>query len=409
MDARNGHWTTLLATGSPTWQVASFSGNCSALTVSEQANAAQLDSRLFVLDSSAGAPVARYVSTLRDNNATLALIESYNLPTQYLTTFPSATAPLARLNAFFLLPPTFQGSLSEPDCSYRYPVVINVYGGPGNQMVSSRYGRGGNAGLGFATFLSGSKGYVALTVDPIGTGGKGDTFRKNYTTGRLWQQEEVDLKAVIASLQSLCFVDAERVAYWGWSYGGSMASRIATSPLPGKVNTVLAVAPVTDWRLYDSIYTERYMRRPTDNPVGYANTTLLTERARLLTVSSYMVIHGTADDNVHVQNTQLLVEQLTKAGQQFSSFFYTNANHGMNGFYGFAQSNMQHLYRLIYQYFSGMVYGRGGDPNGVQVLGQTGSDHALSAVEAEVQGDVFDVDWQADDWQEVYRERFFVP
>ena len=124
-------------------------------------------------------------------------------------------------------------------------------------MVSARYARGGNAGGGFATFLSGSKGYVGLVVDPVGTGGKGDTFQKNFTTGRLWQQEEVDVKAVIASLSQFCFIDTTRIAVLGWSYGGSMATRVATSPLPGAVNTVIAVAPVTDWRLYDSNYTER--------------------------------------------------------------------------------------------------------------------------------------------------------
>ena len=254
VDVRSGEWTPVLPTPSPTWQAASFSGNCTYFTLSEQANPCLLDTRVFLIDP-ANAPNVSYISTLSDNAATLSLINSYNLPTQAFTTFPSKTAPQFDLNAYFLLPPTFQGSLEQPDCSYRYPVIINVYGGPGNQMVSARYGRGGNAGGGFATFLSGSKGYVSFTVDPIGTGGQGDTFRKNYTTFQLWQQEEVDLKAVIDSLSSLCFIDAERIAYWGWSYGGSMATRIATSPLPGKVNTVLAVAPVTDWRLYDSIYT----------------------------------------------------------------------------------------------------------------------------------------------------------
>ena len=401
-----GNWTLVLPTPSPTWQSTSFSGNCSYFTLSEQANPSLLNTRLFQLDPSAiSSP--RLVSVLRNNDATLANLKTYNLPTQHFTTFSSQTAPQYQLNAFIITPPTFQGTLDSPDCSYRYPVLINVYGGPGNQMVSRRYGQGGNAGTAFATFMSGSKGYVALTVDPIGTGGKGDTFRKNYTSFRLWQQEEVDLKAVIDSLQSYCFIDADKVAYWGWSYGGSMASRIATSPLPGKVNTVLAVAPVTDWRLYDSIYTERYMRRPTDNPIGYVNTTLLTTRARKLTVPSYMVIHGTADDNVHLQNTALFVEQLTKAGQPFQMFEYTNANHGMNGFFGYQQSNTQHLYRMIYQYFSGMIYGRGGDPNGVLVGGEVEGGSMDEQGMGEV--DAFQVNWEAEDWAEIYKERFFVP
>ena len=400
INVQSGDWRPVLSIASPTWQSASFSGNCTFFTLSEQANPSLLNTRLFAIDPST-APTASYVSTLSDNNATLRTIDSYNLPTQAFTTFPSKTAPQYALNGYFLLPPTFQGSLQQPDCSYRYPVLINVYGGPGNQMVSARYGRGGNAGGGFATFMSGAKGYVALTVDPIGTGGKGDSFRKNYTTFQLWQQEEVDLKAVIDSLKDLCFIDSERVAYWGWSYGGSMASRIATSPLPGRVNTVLAVAPVTDWRLYDSIYTERYMRRPTDNPDGYARTTLLTDRAKQLTVPSYMVIHGTADDNVHWQNAALWMEQLSKNGQAFAQFHYTNANHGMSDFTT-RQSYNTHLYTMIYLYFSGMVYGRGGDPRGV-LTGEEEQRGMMSMAELD------EVDWEDDGVLAMMHERFFHP
>ena len=396
-------WSTVfpIKAGVPTWQQSSFSGNCSFFTMSEQADPSVLNTRLFRLDAAnQGPPTATVISVLRDNANALAVMATYNLPTVRHTTFPSATAPQYRLNGYFITPPTFQGSLEQPDCSYRYPVLIEVYGGPGNQQVSARYGQGGNAGRGFATFMAGSKGYVAMTVDPIGTGGKGDAFRKNFTTLQLWQQEEVDVKAVIDSLKDLCFIDADRIAYWGWSYGGSMATRIATSPLPGKVNTVLAVAPVTDWRLYDSIYTERYMRRPTDNPSGYARTTMLTTRARALTVPSYMVIHGTADDNVHWQNSALLMEQLNRNGQQYAQFHYTNCNHGMNGFFGYAQSNTQHLYRMIYQYFSGMVYGRGGDPNGVVVREEE---------REEMEQQLAAIDWDSDETKEMLRERFFQP
>ena len=446
VDVNTGNWSAVIPTSSPTWQAASFSGNCSYFTISEQANPAYLDTRLYRAN-----PSLQLISTLSDNKAKLDLISSYTLPTQHRLTFPSASAPQYDLNAFFLLPPTFTGNLSARDCSYRYPVLINVYGGPGNQLVSARYGLGGNAGLGFATYLSGSKGYVSLVFDPVGTGGKGDSFRKNYTTGRLWQQEEVDVKAVIASLGQFCFIDTDRIAYWGWSYGGSMATRVATSPLSGKVNTVIAVAPVTDWRLYDSIYTERYMRRPFDNPDGYASTSLLTGRARQLQVASYFLIHGqtsrathtlslsqhapqlhcvsnhsiirartaipdclllcfllpvphvsvsgTADDNVHWQNSALLIEQLTRYQQQFTQFHYTNANHGMNGAFGYTQSNTQHLYRMIYQHLSGMVYGRGGDPAGVVVGEGEG--------ESEGGEEVMAMDWDAVETRAMLKERFF--
>ena len=406
----SGRVAPVLPTQSPSWQSSAFSGQCGFFTVSEQANRELLNTRLFAVNRSD--PFSpRQLSVLQENSAALARLGDYNLPTQQFTSFPSASAPEYELNAFFLLPPTFSGDLQRPDCSYRYPVLMEVYGGPGAQSVSRRFGLGGNAGLGWQTFLSGSKGFVTVVLDPVGTGGKGDAFQKNFTTWQLWVREEADVMAVIARLGQLCFIDSERIAYWGWSYGGSMATRVATSSLlpRGAVNTVIAVAPVTDWRLYDSIYTERYMRQPASNPIdGYNLTSLLGSRARNLTAGSYLLVHGTADDNVHWQNSALLVEALTRNGQQFSQFSYTNANHGMRGFLGFQQSNTLHLYRMLYQFLSGMVYGRGGDPLGVAVKGQ--QDDAQQAEDEQSLMQRLTAELQAEsssDVMAVMRERFF--
>lgn len=214
--------------------------------------------------------------------------------------------------------------------------------GPGAQNVNRKYLYGNN-GEPFHMYMSASYSHIIMVVDPIGTGGQGDTFMKNYTYGKLGIHEEIDVLSTIEWLSTLCFVDKTRIAYWGWSYGGYMSSRIATNPKSKTlVRTAIAVAPVVDWRLYDSIYTERYMLTPALNPIGYANTSLLDSSRPSTLSTKYFLIHGTADDNVHFQNAALFADKLVDNAAQFSSFFYTNRNHGLGGIGG-----RRHLYKML--------------------------------------------------------------
>jgi len=154
--------------------------------------------------------------------------------------------------------------------------------------------------------------------------------------------EAKDVLQAIKYLNSLCFVDSSRIALWGWSYGGFLSSMVAGEGV-NVVSTVVSVAPVTDWRLYDSIYTERYMRTPQQNGPGYNASSVLLRAAKFDV--DYMLIHGTADDNVHFQNGALLANQLVLNNIQFSTMFYTNRDHSLRN--PVTQATNEHLYRLM--------------------------------------------------------------
>ena len=171
------------------------------------------------------------------------------------------------------------------------------------------------------------KGYIVACVDGRGTGFKGSAFKK-ITYKELTKLETEDQIAAAKKLGQRAYIDAERIGIWGWSYGGHMATNCI---LKGSdvFAMAIAVAPVTNWRFYDTIYTERFMRTPQENPTGYDDNSPLNY-AHLLQ-GDYLLIHGSGDDNVHVQNTMRMVEALVQANKQFEWMIYPDKNHGIYG------------------------------------------------------------------------------
>ena len=204
-----------------------------------------------------------------------------------------------------------------------YPLLMWVYGGPGSQTVLDSW-----AGSQYLWYqMLAQQGYLVVSVDNRGTGARGARFRK-LTYLRLGHFESADQISAARFFGSLPYVDASRIGIWGWSYGGYVASR--TMFLGGDVfRAAIAVAPVTDWRFYDTIYTERYMRTPAENPQGYDESSSLAYADSLR--GSFLVVHGTGDDNVHFQNTVRLVERLEKANKQFDMRIYPNKTHAISG------------------------------------------------------------------------------
>ena len=220
------------------------------------------------------------------------------------------------LNAYLIRPPDF-------DPSKRYPLVMYVYGGPGSQTVTDAWG--GNRYLWHQMLAR--EGYLVASVDNRGTGARGAAFKK-VTYLRLGQVESDDQIAAARHFAALPYVDAERIGIWGWSYGGYMSALCLLRG--GDVfRAAISVAPVTDWRLYDTIYTERYMRTPAENPDGYEKGAVLTYADRL--EGRLLLVHGTGDDNVHPQNTIQLVGRLEEANKQFDLRLYPNKTHSISG------------------------------------------------------------------------------
>ena len=220
------------------------------------------------------------------------------------------------LNAWIIKPRDF-------DPGKTYPLLLYVYGGPGSQTVRDSWG--GTRYLWHQMLVR--DGILVASVDNRGTGARGREFEKQVYL-RLGQLETADQLAAIRQLGDLPYVDASRIGIWGWSYGGYMA--LMTSLLGGNhVAAAIAGAPVTSWELYDTIYTERFMRTPQENPEGYSIGAPLTHAEGL--EGELLIIHGTADDNVHPQNTLKMVSELEQAGKQFDMRLYPGQRHGVRG------------------------------------------------------------------------------
>ena len=209
------------------------------------------------------------------------------------------------------------------DASKQYPVLMYQYSGPGSQQVANRW----NSSNDYWYQMLAQKGYIVVCIDGRGTGFKGADFKK-VTYQELGKYEVEDQIAAAKQLASLPYVDEERIGIWGWSFGGFMSSNCI---LKGNdvFSMAIAVAPVTSWRFYDTVYTERYMRTPQENASGYDDNSPINYASNLK--GDYLLIHGTADDNVHVQNTMRMAEALIQANKQFDWAIYPDKNHGIYG------------------------------------------------------------------------------
>lgn len=232
--------------------------------------------------------------------------------------FSFTTGEGVELNGWMLRPADF-------DSSKQYPVLMYQYSGPGDQQVRNTWNQGFGIGLLWEHRLT-QKGYIVVCVDGRGTGGRGAEFQKctYLTMGDLESRDQVETALYLGSLP---YVDASRIAIWGWSFGGfnTIMSMCEGRPV---FRCGVAVAAVSDWRFYDTAYTERYMRTPQENPEGYDMSPL--HRYQNLH-GNLLICHGLADDNVHFQNAAELTEALIQAGIQFEFQTYTNRNHGISG------------------------------------------------------------------------------
>ena len=266
----------------------------------------------------------RIVSVIEENG--MPMLKDYRLAKKTFRTF--TTSDGVSLNASMITPENF-------DSTKRYPVLMYTYGGPGSQEVRNEWGR--TTDVLWYSYLT-ERGYLIFTIDNRQTGGRGKAFE---TLGfrNLGKWEVNDHIEAAKYLGTLPYVDKNRIGIWGWSYGGYVSSMVI---LKGAdyFKTAVAVAPVTNWRYYDDIYTERYMGTPQNNPEGYTTSSPITYASQLK--GKFLLIQGTSDDNVHFQNTANFVEALEKANKQFSVMFYPDKNHSIFG--GVTRLN---LYTLI--------------------------------------------------------------
>jgi dipeptidyl-peptidase-4 len=265
---------------------------------------------------------------LKDNAKLKETLKKYNLSKKEFFTFTNSTG--VELNCSMIKPRDF-------DPSKKYPVFVNIYGGPGNNTVSDSWG---GTGMLWQEMLA-QEGYIIVSCDPRGTMYRGKEF-KHSTYMQLGKLETEDFIDFAKHLQSMTYVDGERIGIQGWSYGGYMTSLCMTKGAK-YFKMGIAVAPVTNWRYYDSIYTERFMRTPQENAAGYDDNSPINFVDLLQ--GKYLLVHGSADDNVHYQNTMEMVSAMVKANKQFDLFIYPNKNHGIYG-----GNTRLHLFTMMHNY-----------------------------------------------------------
>ena len=274
----------------------------------------------------------RVISTLQDNADLKAKVAESGFAKR--EPFSFTTSEGVQLNGWILKPLNF-------DASKRYPVIMHQYSGPGSQQVIDSWSAGsmGQGGV-FDSYLA-QQGFIVVSVDGRGTGGRGADFEK-CTYLKIGDLESKDQVEAALYLGSLPFVDKDRIGIWGWSYGG-FNTLMSMSEGRGVFRAGVAIAPPTSWRFYDSIYTERYMRTPKENPDGYDVNPIV--RAQKLH-GALLLCHGTADDNVHPQNSYEYAEALVQADKDFRELYYTNRNHSIYG-----GNTRNHLLRQVANFF----------------------------------------------------------
>lgn len=260
------------------------------------------------------AKFGKQVQVIENNESLAAKLKSYDLPAKEF--FVLKTAKGNELNAWMIKPKDF-------DPAKKYPVFMYQYSGPGSQQVNNEW----NSTDDYWFMMLSQQGYIVACVDGRGTGFKGADFKKvtQLQLGKYEVEDQIDAAKVIGNY---AFVDKSRIGIFGWSYGGFMASNCIM-----KGNDVfkmaIAVAPVTNWRFYDSVYTERYMTTPQENASGYDDNSPINHVDKLK--GKFLLIHGSGDDNVHVQNSMQMMEALIQANKQFDSQIYPDNNHGIYG------------------------------------------------------------------------------
>ena len=274
------------------------------------------------------------VKTMIDNKALAAKYASYDMGSKEL--FRLTTGEGIELNGWMVKPVGF-------DPQKRYPVVMYQYGGPGNQQVKNAWGIGMNGQGAILEQLLAQQGYVVVCVDGRGTGGRGAQFEKAVYL-RLGELESKDQVETALWLGRQTYVDKDRIAIWGWSYGG-FNTLMAMSEGRDVFACGIAIAPPTNWRYYDSVYTERYMRTPQENASGYDDVCPIARAAKLH--GRLLLCHGLADDNVHYQNTADYVSALVEADKDFRQLVYTNRNHSIYG-----GNTRNHLFRQCLNFFN---------------------------------------------------------
>lgn len=265
------------------------------------------------------------IRTLKDNQALKDKLSNYNINKKEFFSFTTSEGVV--LNGWMIKPPHYNPKK-------KHPAFLTIYGGPGSQTVTNSWG-------GFNYFWHqhlAQKGYVVVSVDNRGTGARGVDFKK-ITYKELGKYETMDQIEVAKYLAGLEFIDGKRIGVQGWSYGGYMSS-LCILKGADHFKAAIAVAPVTNWRFYDSIYTERYMQTPQENSDGYDDNSPINHVEKLK--GSYLLVHGMADDNVHLQNTSEMIEALVEADKQFDLFVYPNKNHGIYG-----GNTRYHLYKKM--------------------------------------------------------------
>jgi dipeptidyl-peptidase-4 len=267
------------------------------------------------------------LKTLEDNAAFNTKMDEFNLSRKELFTI---NVEDSELNAWMIKPLDF-------DESKTYPLFMFLYGGPGSQQVTNSFGWTNY----YWYQMLAQQGYIVACVDNRGTGGKGAEFQK-MTYKELGKYETIDQINAAKYFGNLSYIDANRIGIQGWSYGGYMSS-LAITKGADVFKLAIAVAPVTNWRYYDNIYTERYMQTPQENANGYDDNSPIHHVEKLK--GDYLLIHGGADDNVHVQNTMEMISALVKANKQFELFIYPDRNHGIYG-----GNTRLHLYKKMTQF-----------------------------------------------------------
>jgi dipeptidyl-peptidase-4 len=275
----------------------------------------------ITLKTSAG----NVLRVLEDNAKLKQQLKDYQIATREFFEIPLANGD--HLNTYSIKPANF-------DPTKKYPVLMHVYGGPGSQQVMDAFSGGD---LYWYQILL-NKGYLIYCVDNRGTGARGIDFER-ITYRNLGNIEVQDQIYSAKYLGTLPYIDKNRIGIWGWSYGGFMSANCLMQGAD-VFKAAISVAPVTNWRFYDSIYTERYQGLPQDNASGYDDNSPVSHVNKLK--GNLLLVHGTGDDNVHFQNAVSLQDALIKANKQFQSFYYPNRNHGISG-----GNTRLHLYQMM--------------------------------------------------------------